>query len=118
LKENNEFYFKENLLSPFDEEIIEKINKNLRFLKDEFNIITDVERNKAKKIYYNFYEQIDKKVKNSKNNDTINLHYNPQEFEGIEVDEIIPEMNIDDGKVNDIMQNYLKEEGITEDQVN
>jgi hypothetical protein len=121
LKENNEFYLKENLLNSFDEEIIENINKNLRFLKDEFNIITDIESNKAKKIYYNFYEKIDAKVKNTKNNDSnsnLNSHYNPEEFEGIEVDEIIPDMNIDDGKVNNIMQTYLKDEGITEDQVN
>ena len=113
LKENNEFYLNTKLKESFNEEIIEKINKNLRFLLDEFTIITDKESKNAKKIYFNFYEKIEERSKNSKSNNTVS--YNPEEFEGIDVDELVPEM--DNGKVDDIFQTYLKDQGITEEQV-
>lgn len=117
LKEKNEFYINDELVQKFDEDLIEeKINKNLRFLKDEFVIITDKENKNAKKVYFNFYDKIAEKLKSKEKENKGNNNYNPEDFEGIEVDELVPEM--DNGKVNDIVQTYLKDEGITEEQVN
>merc|ERR1711957_1094548 len=63
LKEKNEFYLNENLIENFSEEILEKINANMRFLTNEFTIKTDKETKPAKKIYQNFYDKIAEKTK-------------------------------------------------------
>lgn len=111
LPENSEYYKGSSLTSKdfFNQDIKGKLDKNLRYLEDEFVIITDKECNQASNIYYHFYDLIDEKSKKSRTN-SISGHHDDEDF-----DELVPDM--DNEKVNSMVKNYLKEEGITEDQV-
>lgn len=113
LPENSEFYKGSELKSKgeMENEFLENLNSNVRNLEEEFSIVTDKETNDAKRIYLGFYDRIDEKSKKSRSN---SVNFNPEDID-IDVDDLVPEM--DNNKVNDLIKNYLKDEGITEDQV-
>jgi len=113
LPENSEYYQGSNLQKKniFEEDNLEILNKKIRFLDEEYNILTDKESNDAKKIYFNFYDKIDEKSKKSRTN---SVNFNVDDLD-IDVDDLVPEM--DNNKVNDMIKTYLKDEGITEEQV-
>ncbi len=113
LPENSDYYNSSKLVKKdlIEKEFLDTLNKNFRTLDEEFNIVTDKETNEANKIYFHFYDRIDEKSKKSRSN---SVNFNPDEID-IDVDDLVPEM--DNNKVNDMIKTYLKDEGITEEQV-
>jgi pre-rRNA-processing protein TSR4 len=111
LPEESEFYSGEKVLSKEKiekSELIKKINSNLKYLSPEYFIDSCEELAKASNIYTKFYDRLDEKsMKSEKSIDEEVL----EEDEDILIQE---DSNTNDEKIQRMISEYYKEEGISD----
>jgi len=112
LPEQSEYYKGESYSGKeklYDNQTIKKINSNLKFLSPEFVIDSCEELPKASSVYTKFYDKLDEK--SFKSEKSMDEEASDEEEEN---DILMEDKSVNDEKIQRMITNYYKEEGVSE----